>query len=68
MLPLCYDIGIVADTSSYCITICASVALYIVLARENKRRSKLELNDVDRSKMAFQDLTDKENPYFQYML
>ncbi|TVY22195.1 putative transporter [Lachnellula hyalina] len=52
----------------YCITICASVALYIVLARENKRRSKLELNDVDRSKMAFQDLTDKENPYFQYML
>jgi len=44
------------------------VVLYIILARENKRRSNLELNDVDRDKMAFQDLTDKENPYFQYML
>ncbi|TVY88697.1 putative transporter [Lachnellula willkommii] len=60
--------GVRCTKFNYCITICASVALYIVLARENKRRSKLELNDVDRSKMAFQDLTDKENRYFKYML
>lgn len=58
----------IANVPSYCITISSSVVLYIVLAMENKRRSKLELNDVDRDKMAFQDLTDKENPYFRYML
>jgi hypothetical protein len=28
----------------------------------------LELNDVDRDKLAFQDLTDKENVYFKYRL
>ncbi|RDW68053.1 hypothetical protein BP6252_09449 [Coleophoma cylindrospora] len=52
----------------YCITIVCSIALYFVLAWENKRRAQLELNDVDRDKMAFQDLTDKENPYFTYVL
>ena len=52
----------------YCITIVSAVVLYFVLARENKRREALDLNDVDRDKMAFQDLTDKENPYFKYML
>ncbi len=54
--------------SSYCITIISAVVLYFVLARENKRRATLDLNDVDRDKMAFQDLTDKENPYFEYQL
>ncbi len=53
---------------SYCITILSATALYIVLGRENRRRETLELNDVDRDKSAFQDLTDKENPYFKYML
>ena len=57
-----------ADLFSFCITIVSAIALYIVLARENRRRAKLELNDVDRDKFAFQDLTDKENPYFTYML
>ncbi|KAE8446767.1 hypothetical protein EG329_011672 [Mollisiaceae sp. DMI_Dod_QoI] len=52
----------------YCITIVSSIVLYIVLARENKLRVAFEGNDVDRDKMAFQDLTDKENPYFMYML
>lgn len=28
----------------------------------------LELNDFDRDKLAFQDLTDKENVYFKYTL
>lgn len=53
---------------SYCITIICAVVLYVILARENRSRAKMELNDVDRDKMAFQDLTDKENPYFTYML
>jgi hypothetical protein len=42
--------------------------LYFILARENKKRAAMDLNDVDRDKMAFQDLTDKENPYFKYVL
>jgi MFS family permease len=56
------------DELSYCITIVSAIALYFVLSKENRRRSTLQLNDIDRDKMAFQDLTDKENPYFQYML
>jgi hypothetical protein len=42
--------------------------LYFILARENKRRAAMEVNEIDRNKMAFQDLTDKENPYFMYVL
>ncbi|CAG8954995.1 hypothetical protein HYFRA_00008684 [Hymenoscyphus fraxineus] len=53
---------------SYCITIASAIALYIVLWRENKRREGLDLNDTERDKMAFHDLTDKENPYFRYMM
>jgi hypothetical protein len=54
---------------SYCITIAAAVALYFVLWRENKRRAALQgLNDEDRDKGAFRDLTDRENVYFTYQL
>lgn len=53
---------------SYCITIVTSGVLYFVLARENAKRRHLELNEIDRDKSAFHDLTDKENPYFEYML
>ncbi|KAH8816649.1 major facilitator superfamily domain-containing protein [Xylogone sp. PMI_703] len=52
----------------YCITIVSSAALYFVLARENAKRRHLELNEIERDKSAFHDLTDKENPYFEYML
>lgn len=52
----------------YCITISSAVALYSVLARENRKRVSLDLNEVERDKFAFQDLTDKQNPYFKYML
>jgi hypothetical protein len=56
-------------STSYCITILASIALYIVLRQENKKREALHMNDeVERDKFAFQDLTDKENPYFRYQL
>lgn len=53
---------------SYCITIASSCALYIVLYRENKRRDILRLDEVERDKLAFQDLTDVQNPYFRYVL
>lgn len=53
---------------SYCITVVSAVLLYFLLARENKKRAAMNLNDADRDKMAFQDLTDGENPYFTYVL
>ncbi len=42
--------------------------LYFVLRWENLRRAALDLNDVERDKFAFKDLTDMENPYFTYQL
>ncbi|EON62144.1 hypothetical protein W97_01363 [Coniosporium apollinis CBS 100218] len=52
----------------YCITILASVGLYYVLWRENKKRDAMRLDEAERDKLAFKDLTDKENPYFRYVL
>ncbi|TDZ28517.1 putative transporter [Colletotrichum spinosum] len=51
----------------YVICILASVALWFVLWRENKRREALPVDEEERAKLAFQDLTDKENPYFRYV-
>lgn len=56
------------DWPSYCITIAASVVFYGVLWRENKKREGYVGNEEDRDKNAFLDLTDKENPYFRYVL
>jgi hypothetical protein len=39
-----------------------------VLWRENKARENLELDELLRDKIAFDDLTDKENPFFRYVL
>ncbi|KAH7159655.1 major facilitator superfamily domain-containing protein [Dactylonectria estremocensis] len=52
----------------YIICIFSSVALYFVLRNENRRRDVLPLDEAERAKFAFQDLTDKENPYFRYVL
>jgi hypothetical protein len=52
----------------YCVTIVAAGALYLVLWRENRRREAMELDESQRDKMAFNDLTDKENPFFRYVL
>ncbi|KAJ9632481.1 hypothetical protein H2203_000886 [Taxawa tesnikishii (nom. ined.)] len=52
----------------YCITIVSSAVLYFVLWRENRRRAALELDEEERDKLAFRDLTDKQNPYFRYVL
>ncbi|EUC37794.1 hypothetical protein COCCADRAFT_84697 [Bipolaris zeicola 26-R-13] len=52
----------------YCITIAAAVMLYLVLQRENKKRESIPIDEAERDKLAFMDLTDKENPYFRYVL
>ena len=53
---------------SYCIVIVLAITLYILLRAENKRRDALQLNEGDCDRLAFEDLTDKENPYFRYVL
>jgi hypothetical protein len=40
----------------------------MVLSRENKRRDANPIDEAERDKLAFMDLTDKENPYFRYVL
>lgn len=52
---------------SYCITMLTASILWVLLSLENKRRDKLELNEEERNRLAFKDLTDKENPYFRYV-
>ncbi|KEZ40020.1 hypothetical protein SAPIO_CDS9008 [Scedosporium apiospermum] len=52
----------------YIICIVASVALYFVLWSENKKREAIAVDESERAKLAFMDLTDKENPYFRYVL
>ncbi|KAJ3561400.1 hypothetical protein NPX13_g8963 [Xylaria arbuscula] len=52
----------------YVITILAASTLYILLRRENKRRENLGLDEREGERVAFKDLTDKENSYFRYVL
>lgn len=52
----------------YCITITSSVVLYAVLWRANRAREAVAVDEQERAKLAFQDLTDLENPYFRYVL
>ncbi|KAI8964248.1 MFS general substrate transporter [Daldinia sp. FL1419] len=53
----------------YCITILASIALFIVLRYENQKKESAMVDDeTERAKLAFRDLTDKENPYFRYVM
>ncbi|KAI0471391.1 putative MFS transporter [Xylaria cf. heliscus] len=52
----------------YVVTILAASTLYVILRRENRRREQLGLDERERDRVAFKDLTDKENPYFRYVL
>jgi len=52
----------------YIICIVASATLYVVLVTANKKKSAAPEDETERAKLAFQDLTDKENPYFRYVL
>ncbi|GAB1316064.1 Allantoate transport protein [Madurella fahalii] len=57
-----------------CFIICIVVAvlLYLVLVGANKQKKRALLasgfDETERAKLAFQDLTDMENPYFRYVL
>lgn len=53
---------------SYVLTMICASALYIILRRENKRRESLTLDSLEGDRLAFKDLTDKENPFFRYAL
>ncbi|KAL8828394.1 MAG: hypothetical protein Q9191_002610 [Dirinaria sp. TL-2023a] len=52
----------------YSIVICLAIVLYAFLRRENRRRERLQLNEEERDRLAFRDISDKENPYFRYVL
>lgn len=67
-MGICYDINGADEMHSYCITIVTAMALYAVLLRENKERDAMPIDEAERDKLAFMDLTDKENPYFRYVL
>jgi MFS family permease len=52
----------------YIICIVSSVALYALLWFANKKREAVPVNEEEKQRLAFQDLTDMENPYFRYVL
>ncbi len=54
--------------TSYIICIAASATLYVVLMAANRKKAAVPEDETERAKLAFQDLTDKENPYFRYVL
>ncbi|PLB48599.1 MFS general substrate transporter [Aspergillus steynii IBT 23096] len=51
----------------YCVTILTASVLYVLLSRENRRRNTLGLDEIERDRLAFKDLTDKENLHFRYV-
>lgn len=50
----------------YVLLVVLSAVLYLLFRRENQRRDELLLNKEEGDKIAFDDLTDKQNPYFRY--
>lgn len=50
----------------YTLLVVLSVVLYVMFSRENKRRDELDLDQAEGERIAFNDLTDKENMYFRY--
>lgn len=50
----------------YVLLILVSATLYLMLSRENARRDALQLDKEEGDRIAFDDLTDKQNPYFRY--
>jgi hypothetical protein len=54
--------------NSYIICIVSSAALYALLWFANKKKEAVPVNEEEKQRLAFQDLTDMENPYFRYVL
>lgn len=44
------------------------MTLYYVLYKANQDRESLRVDEEERDRLAFMDLTDKENSYFRYVL
>ncbi|KAL3432416.1 major facilitator superfamily domain-containing protein [Aspergillus tetrazonus] len=51
----------------YCITILSASVLCVLWFRENRRREALNLDESEADRLAFKDLTDKENLHFRYV-
>ncbi len=51
----------------YCIVIVLAVLLYALLRFENRRRDGMALDEKEAERLAFHDLTDKENLHFRYV-
>ncbi|ETI25854.1 hypothetical protein G647_02631 [Cladophialophora carrionii CBS 160.54] len=51
----------------YALVIVLAVVLYVMLRSENRRRETLQLEEKEAERVAFDDLTDKENLYFRYV-
>jgi hypothetical protein len=56
--------GIIA---CYALVILLACALYVMLRAENRRREKLPFDEKEAERVAFDDLTDKQNKYFRYV-
>lgn len=50
------------------VCIAAAAALYFVLRRANEEKLIVPDDETERAKLAFQDLTDAQNPYLSYVL
>ncbi|KAI1627613.1 MFS transporter [Exophiala viscosa] len=51
----------------YALVIVLAIVLYFMLRSENQRRNRLEFEEKEAERVAFDDLTDKENKYFRYV-
>ena len=63
------DVSAYADylSISYCLIIVLATVLMVLLRWENKRREGLNLDEKEAERVAFDDLTDKENLHFRYV-
>jgi hypothetical protein len=52
---------------SYALVIVLAIVLFVLLRRENQRRDRLHLEEKEAERVAFDDLTDKENLHFRYV-
>ncbi|KEF60037.1 uncharacterized protein A1O9_04887 [Exophiala aquamarina CBS 119918] len=50
----------------YALVIGIAITLYIMLGAENRRRDRLALDSKEAERVAFDDLTDKQNKHFRY--
>ncbi|RMY21646.1 hypothetical protein D0867_03211 [Hortaea werneckii] len=62
-----YTTGFVVHLVVYCVYVCLVVMTRLLLMRRNRQKDAMAGNDGITHDLAFQDLTDKENPNFRYV-